>query len=937
MGIKIGTLNLCLGLANKKNIVKQLIIEEKIDILCLQETELNINLNHDLLSFPTYCFESEINKNKSRVGVYIHQNVNYVRRSDLEGCNKHILIIDIKSKRDLRLITIYRPFNTPDGSQPRDFFSNQLDLIKLAMTNNTILLGDFNLDWNKKNMHTYQFKHYLEILEEKLEDTSLVQIVEGPTWSRVVNGVVRESAIDHIYINNLTMFEDSDKIKPSFGDHKMVYCIYNDIKSAPSVTIRRNWRHYSRDKLITLLNQTSWTIKSDSVQDAWNEIENKLIKIVDLIAPLEEFTNDRITKSTKAPTYILAAKNRRKKLLSRMKTHACTESKKEVHNIDIMIRQFYHKKKAIEIRKAIIPGNSGSLWKAVKVANDVHNNQLPKSLFETGILINNEDVSETFARFFDNKIKDVLADISINTDVYNGTKKVNAENSFFMTPTWVRECMESLKIKNTEGYDRIPQRVLVDGSDVLSGPFSDLFNKIYQEKAIPGQWLISKTIPVYKNKGDKKNIESYRPIANLCSASKVFEKLILRRILEIQELNNCDITGINQHGFKRNRSTSTMSLEIQNIIARALDEDKLVLLASLDLSAAFDVVNIDLLIKRLKIIGLPGDIVELIRIWLKDRMFYVSIDGVNSMLYDLLLGTVQGSILGPVLYAIYISPIFDLEQLFAFADDKFVPKVGVNKEALVKDMEVSLSAIRIWIKQSGLKINENKTEICLFSRQSSDQVTVKIGPDEVVSKDNINVLGVLFDAKLEWSLHIKNAIEKSAKALNALSLIRRYFNSNELLQLVTSNYFSILYYNSEIWHVHCLKLYDKKLLLTASARALKLATHYRDPLISYKNLHVNTKRATPDMYCDYKLSLLLYKTFNLCQPESEWTELNFCQTLMSRQSCFHVNKSNRLKVGLNCLCNRFHHINDKIPLVWLNEPFLAFKLECKKLFLSFNS
>ena len=72
MGIKIGTLNLCLGLANKKNIVKQLIIEEKIDILCLQETELNINLNHDLLSFPTYCFESEINKNKSRVGDYIH-------------------------------------------------------------------------------------------------------------------------------------------------------------------------------------------------------------------------------------------------------------------------------------------------------------------------------------------------------------------------------------------------------------------------------------------------------------------------------------------------------------------------------------------------------------------------------------------------------------------------------------------------------------------------------------------------------------------------------------------------------------------------------------------------------------------------------------------------------------------------------------------------
>ena len=557
-------------------------------------------------------------------------------------------------------------------------------------------------------------------------------------------------------------------------------------------------------------------------------------------------------------------------------------------------------------------------------------------MFESGNLIKNEDVSETFARYFDNKIKDVLSDIAIDPNVYNGSKKVQSDTSFFMTPTLVRECMDSLKIKNTEGYDRIPQRILVDGSEVLYGPFSVLFSKIYQERAIPGQWLISKTIPVFKNKGDKKNIESYRPIANLCSASKVFEKLILRRILEIQELNNCDITGPNQHGFKRNHSTSTLSLEIQNIIARALDEDKLVLLASLDLSAAFDVVDVDLLIKRLTIIGLPGDVVELIRIWLKDRMFYVSIDGVNSFLYNLLLGTVQGSILGPVLYAIYISPVFDLEQLFAFADDKFVPKIGEIKEDLVKDMENSLAVISKWIKQSGLKINENKTEICLFSRRSNEQVTVKIGSDEVVSKDNINVLGVLFDAKLEWSLHIRNAINKSAKALNALGLIRKYFNTNELLQLVTSNYFSILYYNSEIWHLHSLKFYDKKLLLTASSKALKMATHYCYPDISYKNLHVNTKRATPNMYCDYKLSLLLYKTFNLCKPESEWTELNFCQTLMSRQSFFHVIKNNRLRVGLNSLCNRFHHINDKIPLAWLNKPFLAFKIECKKMFLSFD-
>jgi hypothetical protein len=90
---------------------------------------------------------------------------------------------------------------------------------------------------------------------------------------------------------------------------------------------------------------------------------------------------------------------------------------------------------------------------------------------------------------------------------------------------------------------------------------------------ISGQWLISETVPVYKNKGEKKNIENYRPIANLCSASKIFEKLILKRIMKLEIKNDCDMTGVQQHGFKKQISTSTLAAELQSTIARALDED----------------------------------------------------------------------------------------------------------------------------------------------------------------------------------------------------------------------------------------------------------------------------------------------------------------------------------------------------------------------------
>jgi hypothetical protein len=108
-------------------------------------------------------------------------------------------------------------------------------------------------------------------------------------------------------------------------------------------------------------------------------------------------------------------------------------------------------------------------------------------------------------------------------------------------------------------------------------------------------------------------VKLYQPIAHLCSTSKIFEKLILRRILQIQDDNNCDITGRNQIGFKHKRSMSTLALHLQSIIGRALDEDQFVLVASLHLSAAFDIVNTNLLINRLKIVGLPDDVLVLLR------------------------------------------------------------------------------------------------------------------------------------------------------------------------------------------------------------------------------------------------------------------------------------------------------------------------------------
>ena len=155
-------------------------------------------------------------------------------------------------------------------------------------------------------------------------------------------------------------------------------------------------------------------------------------------------------------------------------------------------------------------------------------------------------------------------------------------------------------------------------------------------------------------KGEKSMIENYRPVANLCCVSKIFEKLILKRIQDLESISGISVGGNQQHGFAKSKSTVTAGLILQSLIARALDDDCYVALAGIDLSAAFDVVDVELLIKRLTILGLPGDVINLIKIWLKERFFYVLVNGSESMVRVTWYGIVQGSILGPILYAIRI-------------------------------------------------------------------------------------------------------------------------------------------------------------------------------------------------------------------------------------------------------------------------------------------
>ena len=167
----------------------------------------------------------------------------------------------------------------------------------------------------------------------------------------------------------------------------------------------------------------------------------------------------------------------------------------------------------------------------------------------------------------------------------------------------------------------------------------------------------------------------------------------------------------------------------------------------------------------------------------------------------------------------------------------------------------------MFLKTTGMKVKESKskTDLCLFHKGDSTPISLNLYGKTIVSNKTINVLGVVFDSKMQWSNHVARAIKRSTKALNAIKLIKKFFNQQEVINLVTSNFYSILNYNSEIWQLPSLKVTLKQNLLSASAKALKVCLKLADRETSFINLHVMCKRAIPIQMMQYKLALCLFK------------------------------------------------------------------------------
>ena len=205
---------------------------------------------------------------------------------------------------------------------------------------------------------------------------------------------------------------------------------------------------------------------------------------------------------------------------------------------------------------------------------------------------------------------------------------------------------------------------------------------------------------------------------------------------------------------------------------------------------------------------------------------------------------------------------------------------------------------------------KKKTELCIFHRSGNSDGNLLIDNDLITSKNEINVLGITFDSKLQWSSQVSRAVRGANTSLQAIKLIRKYFTTPEIVQLLTSNFYSKFYYGSKIWHIPTLK--------------------------QNCNLHKLHKRALPSKFCIYRHCLLLHKVFNDLIPKRDWLDLNLQMVNTSRQTNFEIQNHSVYKVGNNILSNRLTCINKKVPLNILNLDIGPFKVICKNMLLKWR-
>ena len=523
----------------------------------------------------------------------------------------------------------------------------------------------------------------------------------------------------------------------------------------------------------------------------------------------------------------------------------------------------------------------------------------------------NRQQDENFTYDFNkDHIANIIFNYKDNPSVTKIKETINTTNHFHFTPITeeqVSEKIKNLDKKKASTFNGIPSKILAENYDIISPFVTKIYNESNTDLHFPDTLKLADITPTYK-KDDSTNKENYRPVSILSSVSKIFERSMFDQMSDyIDKFLSPYLCG-----FRKGCSTQHSLIVMLEKWKNALDNGKYGGALLTDLSKAFDCLDHKLLIAKLHAYGFDYDSLAYIYSYLSDRKHRTKVNNSFSSWASIISGVPQGSILGPLLFNIYINDIFFFikeTELTNYADDSTPYAINANINELIKSLENDSSILIKWFSDNYLVMNADKCHLLVTKQENN--IFLKVDNNIIENSKTVKLLGITIDNKLDFNEHVSKLCNKASTKLHALARISNFMNPHKLRILIKTFFESQFSYCPLVWMFHSRTLNNR--INKLHERALRMV--YKECNLTFEQLLEKDNSFTIHHRNLQKLTIEIYKIINDVSPPIMKQIFPLANNLYDLR-----NKNPFISTNVHTVHNGTETISYRGPQIWALVP-----------------